>query len=283
MRSIQILLIAGVLVLAGCGKKESEAEKRNLELQAELTARDQFIEEVTASIHEIHDKLETVWATEKNIMRKSEAVEGGKVMTPLEVKEKALNRIAKINEVLAANRKKVKDLQEKLTNSRLQYTGLEKMVEDLKTRLEEREQSVAALETRVMNLEGEVSEKVKIIAARDVTIQNQAKEMTSVFYAVGTEDELEKKGVITEEGGFLWGLLGSTTVLAPGFSLADFYPIDRVDDTRIDVEGTIDEIVPKRDPGSYELETSEGHTALKITKPEEFWKQKHLVIVSYPQ
>ncbi len=58
MRSIQILLIAGVLVLAGCGKKESEAEKRNLELQAELTARDQFIAEVTASIHEIHDKLE---------------------------------------------------------------------------------------------------------------------------------------------------------------------------------------------------------------------------------
>jgi len=283
MRSLQILLLAGVIVLAGCGKKDDEMEKRNLELQAELAARDQFVEEVTGSIHEIHDRLETVWATEKNIMRKSEAVEGGRGLTPVEVKEKALDRIAKINDILKANRKKVKDLQERLNNSRLQYTGLEKMVDDLQTRLEEREQSVAALQTRVMNLEGEVSEKVKIIAARDVVIENQAREMSSVFYVVGTEDELEQRGIITEEGGFLWGLLGSTTVLAPGFSLVDFYPIDRVEDVNIDVEGTIDEIVPKRDPTSYELKASEGHTALKIVKPEEFWKQRHLVIVSYPQ
>lgn len=283
MRSIHILLVAVVIVLSGCGKKESEAEKRNLELQAELAARDQFIEEVTGSIHEIHDKLETVWATEKNIMRKSESVEGRKGLSPVELKEKALDRIAKINDILAANRKKVKDLQERLSNSRLQYSGLEKMVSDLQTRLEEREQSVAALETRVMSLEGEVSEKVKVIAAKDVTIASQAKEMSNVFYAVGTEEDLETRGVITEEGGFLWGLLGSTTVLAPGFSLADFYPIDRIEDTRIDVEGLIDELVPKRDPGSYEEEVSEGHTVLKIKKPEEFWKQKHLVIVSYPQ
>ena len=63
--------------------------------------------------------------------------------------------------------------------------------------------------------------------------------------------ELEEKGIIKDEGGFLWGLLGSTTTLAPGFDERLFKPMNKEVNTAIQVNGKIDEILPRRSVQSY--------------------------------
>ena len=60
----------------------------------------------------------------------------------------------------------------------------------------------------------------------------------------GTKEELKKKGIITDEGGFLWGLLGSTTIMSSGVDQSVFTPLDKNIDQTLHVPGTIDEILP---------------------------------------
>jgi hypothetical protein len=286
MRISFVVAIGLLVVLAGCG--QSELENKNKELQKQLEAKDQYIEEVTSAINEIHNQLESTWAMENKVLQQSPSKEGARSATNLQVKQQILSRISDIDSILAANRKKLTNLQIRLKNAATQYAGLQKMVEDLKATLEEREKALADLQARVKSLESEVSEKTKVIAAREATIQDQSNQinertlqMNTVYYVVGKKDDLKVKGIITDEGGFLWGLLGSTTVLAGNFNPALFQKMDKTKESQIEVAGKIVEIIPKRDAGSYSTEeASGGRTILKIVNADQFWKVNRVVVVS---
>jgi hypothetical protein len=286
MRIISVIAITILFVMTGCN--QSELENKNKELQTQLEARDKYIEEVSSAINEIHNQLENTWAMENKVIQQSLAREGSKAPSHLQVKQQILNRISDIDSILAANRKKLSVLQNRLKDAAVKYAGLQKMVDDLKVTLEEREKTLAELQARITTLEFVVSEKTKVIAAREATIDDQTKELNSrmtqmntVYYVVGKKDDLEKKGIVTDEGGFLWGLLGSTTVLAASFNPDLFQTMDKTKQMQIDVPGKIVEIIPKRDAGSYSTtEVAGGQTVLKIINADQFWKVNRLVIIS---
>ena len=286
MRAKYILPIMMLVVFSACN--QSELENKNKELQKQLEAKDQYIEEVTSAINEIHNQLESTWAMENKVLQQSSAKEGVKPPTHLQVKQQILSRISDIDSILAANRKKLSNLQARLKSAAVQYAGLQKMVEDLKTTLEEREKTLTDLQARVKSLESEVGEKTRVIAARDATIEDQSNQLSerirllnTVYCVVGKKDDLRKQGIIADEGGVLWGLLGTTTVLAGNFNAELFTKMDKTKDFQIEVPGKIAEVIPKRDAGSYSTEeTSAGRTILKIINADQFWKVNRLVIVS---
>ena len=284
MRTIIAMMIGLSLIVAGCSDKkaENDLQKRNQELTAQLAQKDQFIEDMTSSMGEIHDRLESVWAKEKNVMRQASktSAEGKVAMTPAELKAAALSRINDINTTLARNRKQLARLQARLDASETKYKGLQTLLDDLKTQLAEREQSVADLQTRVQNLQDTVTQQTQIIAARDATIEDQKNAINLVYYLIGSEDQLEKDSVITDEGGFPWGLFGSTTVLTSNFDEDQFQTLDRTKALTIEVPGTVDELVPQRSRDSYSIDQADGHATLHILKPGNFWRQEHLVIVT---
>jgi hypothetical protein len=286
MRISPLIILAFLLVLAGCG--QSELENKNKDLEKQIAARDQYIEEITSAINEIHNQLENTWAMENKVIQQSVTREGAKAPSHLQVKQQILSRISDIDSILAANRKKLSSLQARLKNAAVQYAGLQKMVDDLRVTLEEREKTLADLQARVKSLESEVTEKTRVIAAREATIEDQSsqlnertRQMNTVYYVVGKKDDLKQKGIIADEGGILWGLLGSTSVLAGSFNADLFQKMDKTKEFQIDVQGKIAEIIPRRDPGSFSLgETSGGGTILKILNADQFWKVNRLVIVS---
>jgi hypothetical protein len=276
-----ICLLIVPLIVAGCGDPDKELQQRNNELAAELAQRDQFINEVTESLGEIYGRVETAWAEHKKVLRAAESVEGGATLTRAQMKERVLDRITAMSAALSENRKKVNRLEKRLKESTTQYTGLEKMVAELKNTLHERDESIAELWERIRNLETDVVQKADIIAAHEETIKMQEKRMSTVYYVVGNRDTLKSRGIIAEEGGFPWGLFGSTTTLASNLDDQSFSPLDVNNPVSIAVHGTIDEIVPKRDETTYTQEESEeGVAVLKIVDPQRFWQQRHLVIVA---
>ncbi len=287
MRSLQITLIVFSLILAGCGKSE-DLEKQNAKLTQEMAAKDRLIEEVTSTINQVHDRLEATWAMQKNVIRQSSSMESGKNFNEAELKQQMLTRISDISSMLSENRKRVVDLQQRLKRATIQYTGLQQMVDELKKNIEDREKSIADLQTHVQNLEGEVTQKTQVIAVRDETIQTQTKqiedqekELNAGFYVTGKWSDLKKKGVIESKGGILWGLLGSTTVLTSKFDDDEFTALDKTKEQSIDVPGDIDELVPMRDKSSYSTEEKpDHHTVIRVIKPEDFWRERHLVIVT---
>jgi hypothetical protein len=286
MRTRYGIVVAIVLLLTGCN--QSELENKNKDLQSQLDAKDKYIEEVTTAINEIHNQLESTWAMENKVIQQSSTKEGSKAPSQLQVKQQILSRISDIDSILAANRKKLANLQNKLKNAAVQYAGLQKMVDGLKTTLEEREKALADLQSRVKSLETEVGEKTKVIALRDATIDDQTsqindrtKQMNTVYYVVGKKDDLKNQGIIADEGGVLWGLFGTTTVIGGNFKSEAFQKMDKTRELQIDLPGKIDELVPKRDVGSYSIEeTSNGHSLLKILDADKFWKLNRVVIVS---
>jgi hypothetical protein len=149
----------------------------------------------------------------------------------------------------------------------------------LKQTIAEREQSIAALEGRIMGLESSVAEKSQIITEREATISQQQKALNTAYYIVGTRSELKEKGIISKEGGFLWGLLGSTEVLGNDIDKSFFTAIDLTKDEKIEVEGEVDELIPARKQEFFELTMNENKSEIAIKNPNKFWQEKYLVIV----
>jgi hypothetical protein len=282
------LLVLAAFLAWGCNGRTEELEKQNAALQQQnkelagnLTSQDKYIDDVVTAVNEVYQSIETARAAEKNLITESKGIEGTKSQSKEEVRKDLIVRIDELNENIRDNYKKVDDLQKKVSTSRKQYASLQTMVDNLKKTLEEREASIAALEMRVKGLEGEVAQKAEQVRQRDLVIDAQKKEMATVYYVIGTRDELEKKGIIKDEGGFLWGLLGSTTTLAPDYDVSYFTPIDKGRQTTFRVDKRVREILPKRPPEYYtQVREESGVTVLTIADRAGFWKDKFLVIIT---
>jgi myosin heavy subunit len=288
MRTLGVVVVAVALGFTGCNNRADQLEQQNQQLVQELAARDQFVEEMTTAINDVFGKLEQAQAMEQEIVRQSEKIEGGAKMTSTQVRKSMMAKLTAIDKNLSENRSKVSELQEALKTSQKQYSGLRGMLSRLQQSLDEREKSIAELQTHLASLQAEVTEKSKLIseqestiASQQSTIQQQDTQLKTGYYVVGKKGELEDKGIIRKEGGFMWGLLGSTTTLANGFDDGYFRTIDKSRTMTIEVDGTIDEIIPKRKEGTYEKDQGPNNlTVLRILQPESFWQENHLVIVT---
>jgi len=126
-----------------------------------------------------------------------------------------------------------------------------------------------------------MAEKTKLLEQKETTIGDQQRTLNTAFYVIGTRDELRKKGIITDEGGFLWGLLGSTTIMNSNADQSNFTPIDKTKDATILVNGRIEEILPRRSAELFAAtQKPEKGSELTITSPGRFWQENYLVIVT---
>ncbi len=290
--SLTVLLTAALGT--GCDQKAKELAKSNTELMAardslknDLATRDTFIEDVTHAINEVYQNIELARAKEKMILHRSEAFEGRRGATLVEYKGTIIRQIAEVDSALKKDRARVDDLQARLNAQRKQYAGLQEMMNTLNASLKEREETIAQLNQTVGQLRGEIvvkdnriSEQNTKITEQEGVITTQDDQLHRGYYVAGEKSSLKKEGIIDNEGGFLWGLLGSTTVMNPTADASTFTPIDTRKETAIEVNGNIDEILPRRSPGCYTTtRKDENHTVLRILEPERFWQDKYLVIV----
>jgi PBP1b-binding outer membrane lipoprotein LpoB len=287
MKKYLALVVVAVLI-GGCSGRTDELERQNAELRnksselsADLSSRDAYIDTVTQSINEIYANLEGVRSNEKMIASETNGIESGKQVTNREVRERILSQLSTINENMAGNRKKLADVQAKMASYRTQFSGLKKMVATLKKTIEDREQAIAALETKVHGLESDLTEKTRVVSEKEAVITAQTTKINTAYYVVGKRSDLEQKGIIAKDGGFLWGLLGSSTILASGVDPKYFTPINKVEERTIQVNGKIDEVIPKRSPEFYtKTLVDNNQSMITIAEPTAFWQDQYLVIIT---
>ncbi len=281
------LCAAAVMIIAGCNNNSEELQKQVSQLQNEastlhqtIAERDKHLDEAMQAVNEIYKEIEQARSKEAQLVERTGGSEGPAQLTGTDTRQKLMQNITAIGTTLKENRKKLNDLQSKLKASRSEFASLNTLVESLKKSLGEREQSIAMLETRVQGLEATVAENTRTIQEKEAVIDQQQRTMKTGYYIVGTRDELKEKGIITDEGGFPWGLFGSTTVMASGVDRSLFTPIDKNTDQTIHVNGEIDEILPRRNQEFFAMGSQDEHFSdLTIVKPEGFWQDNYLVIV----
>jgi chromosome segregation ATPase len=276
------------MVLVSCGqhKKEiAQMQARQDSIAAIAVQKDNSILELLGDMNEIQSNLDSIKTIEKIVS--VQTASGNELKSA--AKQRIIEDISQINELLQKNKVLVKSLQGKLRSSNLKIAELEKMIESLTRQIGDKDAEIASLKEELENLHVNVSdlnqkiekitsESENAIMQKTQTIDEQVAEMNTAYYAFGTKKELTDKNVIEKEGGFLG--IGKTIKMKKDFNRDYFMKIDIRQFNQLTLNAKKAKLVTYHPAGSYHLTGTKTVDALVIDNPQEFWKaSKYLLIV----
>ena len=292
-RYIAVLLIAPAFVACN-QKKVDELTSANQSLSTEKQELSVELENYMKTFNEIEANLKEIKSREDKINLSAtdnvEYQEG-------DAKQAVVNDIKAINTLMAENRTKMDELQNKLNTSSAEF---KKMVANLNYRIKQKDGEISTMKEDLekLNIEKEqLTENVTnltytvdtlstantkqsdLIANQTKTIENQTESLNTAYVAIGTKKDLEDEDVITKEGGVLG--IGSTEKLKANADNKAFSKIDITKTNSIPVFAKKLELVTAHPKDSYELAWNENDQIEKlvILDPAKFWNSSKYLVV----
>jgi hypothetical protein len=280
---------AGLVVLAAaaCGPDE-EIQRQLAELQVVSAQKDSLIMEVTDNA-----QLMSEISAEVARVQSPTATVGGREAASR--RDQLLVDIRSLTSRIEESETRLQESQARIDRLGRDRAGLSSQVAQVREAMTAFEQTVAHQRTTIVALEAQVAnlqEQNVVLAAEKAaledTVVTMITEAVTVYYTVGSKDELVEHGLVTEEGGsrvlFVFGKRGKTLVPARGLNPADFTAIDMRDMREI--------YLPEADAG-YVIVTHQDLSALetppdeegrifgsiRISDPERFWVGNPFLIV----
>ncbi len=284
MKYIIVLITVGLLFscneqkISQLEKELQQVKTQNEMIREQSSGKDQFIEEYTTTLNEVYDNLENIRKREGLITEYSKSIEKA---GQANVKKKMLTNIESIDNYINRSKKKLNSLKSHFKESEMTSKAFEETIEKLTKELEAKELYITELRTEVDSLNQKVAQVSFDLQERDLIIEEQTEQMNVARYVIGTDDELEKKQIITEKGGFIG--IGTTTVVSSDLNNDDFVTTNISQTESITISGNMEdiEIISAHSSDSYELVgETEAETKLEIKDPHEFWKMRYLVILT---
>ncbi|MGH7742905.1 MAG: hypothetical protein ACRENS_12895 [Candidatus Eiseniibacteriota bacterium] len=288
MRNLaKLMLVAVIVLLIGATVAEyqnyRQANAKYIEMKtAEETARSQYAEAFN-SIGEIQDSLNAIRIGDGLVKLHPQDFESQHRLTE-PTRREVMESIAQLNASIQRTKDNIRDLELSLKKSGLRAAGLEKMIAGLKSTLADREAQVEQLtaqvnelQTQVAGLQETVQQSQETITAKDQVIEQDRREMGTVYYLIGTRQELANRGVIVAKGGVLG--LGKTVQLSGKFDDTMFTPLDTDRNSVIRSEAGKVVVLSPQPVSSYELKLEGNQVEVHILNAAEFRKVKHVVIM----
>jgi hypothetical protein len=283
---LSALILLAAFIITGCGKKKEkqilDLQAKNVQLQTEYEQKDSMLNELFTSINDIERNLSDITAREKLI---TEAPTDEKRMN-MDVRDKIMDEIILINNIMEENKKRIAALQEQLKKSNTRIVSLEETIKMLTVRLEEKEMEIASLKEKLLSLNftveslnatvdtlrQETASQSKVISQQDALIG----EMNTIWYVIGTKKELEAKGIIEKAGGLFSGEMVMTEMINPDH----FTTNDMRNLTKIPFDASKTTLVTVHAEGTYRLlQENEMYTGIEILDPTEFWKSSRFLVI----
>ena len=290
-----ILSLLAIGVMGGCVSK-----KRYDELVSEQTRvsdqKDSLVSDVLAAtqlVTEINADLARVTALGMSPVSTGDRPLVGKA------EERAV-MLGKIREVIArldAAEKQVEDQKKRiggLSGERRKLTtqldNFQRTIEDLRTAAQQQEALITDQKIQIQTLASRVdtlaraTDSLTVAKAAVVdTLTRATDEANTVYYAVGTKDELEKRGILVSEGSKFLVFGGKTLQPARNLNPELFQRLDRRRDTVLTVPEPTREyrIVTRQSPtllGSTVLPSGKVKGDLHISSPA-FWDTGRFLIL----
>jgi hypothetical protein len=283
---LTIIFLMAVMLYTACGKKKEQQiidlQAKNERLMAESGQKDSLMNELFNSMNDIERNLADITAREKII---TDAPVDEKRMN-LDVRDKIMDEIILINNIMEENKKQLALLKDQLKKSGVKVAALQDNINLLSKRLEEKEMEVAGLKEQLLKLNFkiealnatvdtlryETAAQSKVISQQDLLIG----EMNTVWYVVGTKKELSEMGIIEKAGGLFSGKMKISEMINQGnFTTADMRNL-----TGIPFESKEAELVTVHPEGSYRfLEENKLIKGLEIDNSTEFWKSSRFLVI----
>ncbi|MBN2805536.1 MAG: hypothetical protein JXR22_02675 [Prolixibacteraceae bacterium] len=280
-----MLFLMVVMILSSCEKYKKEIEQLNVSrdsIQTIVDERNNQVLDYIISFNEIQQNLDSIKQVQKIV-----GIEMGStdVENQVSEKERILNDIARINNLLNQNKKLVASLQKKLKDSNLNSKELEQMIQRMVLQVEEKDREIALLNSEVANLKIDITElnlRIEVLAEESTqkssTIEAQQNKMNEAFYCFGTRDELIENGVVEKTGGFLG--IGKTVKLKSDFNHQYFTTVDQRQFREVILMAPKARLLSVHADSSYHFTGTEKMVEnLVIDDADAFWKLTNYLIV----
>ena len=294
------MVFAAMLAIVGCDRSKPELEKTLAQVQQISAEKDSLLKDVMQTsqfIADVNTQLASVKSRNAGKPTVGKAGEMESNLSPAQqrdaIKTKVKELTDRLNESesrLSASRKRVADLTANNTGLTAQLAAYDSTIAAFKKITDNQRAEIASLTEQLNALTGEntqlkadkvqlVTEKTDLSAEKDkLTV-----ERNTVYYVIGTKDELLKKHVIEQTGGTLG--LGKTQVPARDLNPSDFTSIDKtkVSEIAFPAADKAYKIITRQDVGALETAPDKDGRikgGLKIKDAEKFWgASKYLILI----
>ena len=280
--------VAG-LFAAGCGP--SEVVRRQLaELPIVIAEKGRLqgeVDRLTATLREIETELASVTVIP------AAATEGAERASPPVAVGQLVAHVGEMEEQLAAVQTRLRSVNATTAAQVQRIAELDAAVAEERTAIEGHRQTIASLEAAISSLEAETARQGEQNQRLEQTVEVMTDQANTVWYVVGTKEELLDRGVIREEGGsrvlFIFGKRGQTLVPARTvdptmFTAADLRTLSYIalPAAEADDEAKWTVITPQDLAVVGSPLDERGRVlgdALSITHPKQFWANSRYLIV----
>lgn len=281
MNRILIAFVVSVIALSsGCSSEKTNEKNEfkdsliavNADLIKQLEERDKLIKSFMEGFGEIQSNLEEV--RNKQLSVKKNSGQKGQFE-----KQAILDNIKAIDLLMQKNKQTIVTLKEQLKqSSSSNLDGYENFITSLETMLSEKDKEIYSLLGNLNDVNDELGSMISMYkeAKTDVNIKN--KKLNTAWYTAGTTKELVKKGVITNEGGFIG--LGKMKKLSQNFNTQNFSEVDISKLKMIKVEAQKVKLITTHAADTYSIVKTDEGVSLYILNAEKFWSvSKYLVVL----
>lgn len=281
------LLIAGIgllMVASACSNKQKQLDEDSAKI-AELTTDYQeatsFNDSLMLLMGDIYTGLDSINTQEGILYNMGQ---GDNVDRRQEIR----HNLSAIKARLAANKQLLAEMEAKVKKSGNENSVQAKTIAQLRQHIEQQDKKIAQLESELSTAKGQietlnnnVAEAQEQVAAETsarqeaeaaaVEAENQA---NVVYYAIGTNKELKKKGLLEKK------FLGATKVLKGDFDASYFVKADKRNLKSIPTNSKKVKVWTNMPQGSYRIVgEKDGPKTLEIVNPTKFWSlTTHLII-----
>ena len=251
-------------------------------LQDDLGRKDSIIFVIVQSFNDIEDNLQTIKEKQGVISMNT----SGDIESESSRRERIIEDMQMINEIMEENKKKVRDFYWKINSlvkeqkvASIKLADFQKMIDKLTAMVEAKDAEIAALKNDLLSMNMSLDSLALAYDIQGFVVEEQAMALNTGFFCYGTFKELEEKGVITKKGGFIG--IGKTEQLKQDFNTDYFTQIDITERETIDLFSKKANVLTSHPSDSYKLEgDDESVDKLVILDPVKFWSaSKYLVVV----
>ncbi|MBI3790809.1 MAG: hypothetical protein HY275_08010 [Gemmatimonadetes bacterium] len=300
MRRFAPLLAAALLLTSACDRSKAQLDASVAQLQQVSAEKDSLLRDVVATsqfITEVNGELARAKGSNVGKPVVKAAGDLPDTLTPAQARKAMLDRVAalvtRLNDTekrLASSRARVASLVKDNATAKAQIAQFDSTVNALKVLVEGQKQQVATLTEQVAALSAEnatlLKEKGMLTQEKEQLTTEKTQlvtEKNTVYYIVGTRDDLVKIHVLEMTGGFIG--IGRTAVPVRDLQPAAFTAIDRTKTKEIPFPNGEKSyrIVTRQDLGALEApptDPNEIKGGLKIADHDKFWgASKYLIVV----
>jgi hypothetical protein len=284
-------LVAAAVLLAGCDRASASSARDSVAAlttrleDAEKAARDreaiaQELAQTTKLLADIDTEVSKVRGLKLPAKKK-----GAPMDDPWVARHDSLvGKVRGVSQLLARARGRVDQLSKENKSLGKEIAGYRETIASLEALTKRQEEQVIALTQEVDSLRGANSVLAQERDQEREALRNVRDTANTVYYVVGTKEQLMKAGVVSEEGRKRFvvfggrGLVPARKLNRKAFTRADMrQPIE----IALPAAGSDFRVVSRHDASLLDVPMAAGKPSnrVRVLDPEEFWASSHYLII----